>query len=117
MPMLAGEELVGALAFGAANERAWPEELVANLRLMSDVLANALVRRRADDALRASEDMKSAILDSLTKGVAVIDAEGRLVTANANWTRYAEASRFVPRQEIQQGMISWRYPGRMPLTA
>jgi two-component system, LuxR family, sensor kinase FixL len=103
MPMLAGEELVGALAFGAANERAWPEELVANLRLMSDVLANALVRRRTDDALRASEDMKSAILDSLTKGVAVIDGEGRLVNANANWARYAEASRFVPRQEIQQG--------------
>jgi signal transduction histidine kinase/integral membrane sensor domain MASE1 len=103
MPMLAGEQLVGALAFGAANERAWPEELVANLRLMSDVLANTLARRRTDDALRASEDMKSAILDSLMSGVAVIDAEGRLLNANANWMRLAEESHFVGRREIRQG--------------
>ena len=103
MPMLAGEQLVGALGFGSTKERAWPEDLVANLRLMSDVLANAVARRRTDDALRASEDMKGAILDSLTKGVAVIDTEGCVLDANANWMRLAEESRFVACSEIRQG--------------
>jgi hypothetical protein len=40
------------------------------------VFANALARKESEDALRASELMKSAILASLNSGVAVLDSEG-----------------------------------------
>ena len=38
-------------------------------------------------SLRASEAMKSAILDSVGNGVAVLDSAGRIVTANGHWER------------------------------
>ena len=103
LPLLAGERLIGALAFASFAERAWPEESIANLRLLSEVFANALARRRIDDALMRSEVMKSAILDSLTSGVAVIDADGRLLNVNTNWIRLAEESRVMPFVPIREG--------------
>ncbi len=103
MPMLADEQLVGGLAFGTVAERAWADELVVNLRLMSEVLANALVRRHTDDALRSSEVMKSAILDSLTSGVAVIDAHGRILGLNGNWTRLVEQSGVMSHSPVLLG--------------
>ena len=92
MPLLAGDETVGAIAFGSTSHRVWADEVVTNLQLMSDVLANALARRRADSALMASEVMKSGILDSLNSGVAVIDADGRLLEVNMKWRQLIEVS-------------------------
>jgi C4-dicarboxylate-specific signal transduction histidine kinase len=53
------------------------------------VLANALARKQTEDALRASESMKSSILHSLRTGVAVVNREGRVLALNENWTRLA----------------------------
>lgn len=103
LPLLAGERLIGALEFASFTERAWPEESITNLRLLSEVLANALARRRIDDALMRSEVMKSAILDSLTSGVAVIDTDGHLLNVNTNWIRVADESRVMPFVPIREG--------------
>ena len=46
--------------------------------------------RRAEEALRASELMKSAILASLTSGVAVLDQGGGIVAVNESWARLAQ---------------------------
>jgi len=58
------------------------------LRLAGEVFANALARKENEDALRASELMKSAILRSLPSGVAVLDRSGRVVAVNESWTRF-----------------------------
>jgi two-component system, LuxR family, sensor kinase FixL len=89
LPMVSGNRGLGALAFGAARARAWPDELVTKLRLVAEVLANALARKQTEDALRASEMMKSSILDSLRSGVAVVDREGRVLALNESWARLA----------------------------
>ena len=60
------------------------------LRLVAEVLANALARKQTEDALRASEAMKSSILHSLSSGVAVVDREGAVLALNENWTRLAQ---------------------------
>jgi len=103
MPMLAGDRLVGALAFETVANRVWHDELVTYVRLMSEVLANALARRQTDDALRASEVMKSAILDSLTSGVAVIDADAYLVDVNEHWTTLIQESRVMSYLHMRPG--------------
>jgi PAS domain-containing protein len=87
-----GQRTLGALAFGAAEERPWPDEIVTQLRLVAEVLANALARKQTEDALRASEAMKSSILHSLRSGVAVVDREGTVLALNENWTRLANES-------------------------
>ncbi len=92
LPIGSGDRALGALAFGSAHERAWPDELVMRLRLVAEVLANALARKQTEDALRASESMKSSILHSLRSGVAVVDRDGRVLALNENWTRLARES-------------------------
>ncbi|MGH7310240.1 MAG: MASE1 domain-containing protein, partial [Candidatus Rokuibacteriota bacterium] len=90
LPLVTGGRVFGSLAFFAlAAERSWPEEVVQRLRLVAEVFVNSLARKEAEDALRASELMKSAILASLSSSVAVLDFEGRVIAVNENWTRFA----------------------------
>ena len=67
----------------------WPDEVVQRLRLVGEVFANALAQKEADNAVRESEQVKSAILASLSSNVAVLDREGRIVTVNDGWMRFA----------------------------
>jgi signal transduction histidine kinase len=92
LPIVSADRGLGALAFGSAEPRPWPDELVMRLRLVAEVFANALARKQTEDALRASESMKSSILHSLRSGVAVVDRDGRVLALNENWTRLARES-------------------------
>ena len=86
LPLLAGGRVCGALAFVTTRvERAWPEHVVAGMQLVAEVFASALARKEGEDALRASELMKSAILRSLSSGVAVLARNGRIVAVNEAW--------------------------------
>ena len=90
IPLGVGTTLAGALSFDAIQaEREWPEDQVKSLWLVADVFASALARRRAEDALRASEVMKSSILASLSSSVVVLDRRGRVIAVNESWRRFA----------------------------
>jgi signal transduction histidine kinase len=84
---MAGEQVLGCLSFSTTRRRVWSDGLVQNCRLVADVFAAALARKLAEDALRESETMKSAVLASLTSRVAVLDREGRIIAVNESWTR------------------------------
>src|SRR5262249_54374312 len=56
VPFKVGASVLGCVGFGSfRREVNWPDELVLRLRLVGEVFANALARKRADLALRASE--------------------------------------------------------------
>jgi two-component system, LuxR family, sensor kinase FixL len=74
----------GPLATGSP----WPPEMVWQLRLVAEVFANVIARKKAEDALRASEIMNTAILASLNSSVAVLNRDGRVVAINAAWRRF-----------------------------
>ncbi len=59
VPLMVGGRVVGALAFSTVRtERAWKDELVQRLRLIGEVFANVLSRRRAEvDADRLRQDL------------------------------------------------------------
>jgi signal transduction histidine kinase/integral membrane sensor domain MASE1 len=91
LPLIARGRVLGWLSLMMFTaEREWPEELIRRLPLVADVFASAFAQREADEAMRASERLKSAILGSLSSGVAVLDREGRVVTVNNSWTRFGE---------------------------
>ena len=93
IPLVAGSTVLGSLSFVTlTTEREWPDDLVQRLRLVAEVFASALARRDADDAVRASEMMKSSILASLSNGVAVMDRQGRVIAVNDSWTRVVRDS-------------------------
>ena len=66
IPLKAGGVVLGALTFGAFRDyRAWPDELVHRLRIVGEVFANALARKRADQDLHAREESLRKTQDEL----------------------------------------------------
>lgn len=56
-PLMVGGTFIGAIAFDTLQaERTWPSHLVSRFRLISEIIANALARRRTENALRESEE-------------------------------------------------------------
>ena len=88
LPLVAGRAVLGSATFASGRSGSWPGPLARNWRLVADILASALARKRTEDALRESEAMKAAVLSSLTSQVAVLDRTGRVVVANDSWTRF-----------------------------
>ena len=88
IPLVAGGRLLGGLVFdGGAKPQRSATLPGPEFRLLAEVFAGVLARKETEDALRASEVMKSAILTSLNTGVAVLDRDGRIVAVNESWTR------------------------------
>jgi PAS domain S-box-containing protein len=57
IPLKVAGSVVCVVMFGSFRAyRSWPDELVQRLRLVGEVLANALVRKRSEEALRLSEE-------------------------------------------------------------
>ena len=71
---MGGASPVGALGFNTTRaERDWPDALVKRLQLVAQVFANALARKRADEALRESEERLALAADSAEAGLWVLD--------------------------------------------
>jgi signal transduction histidine kinase len=57
LPLLMDGVVIGVLSCATARDgREWPDDLIERLRLLAEVLANTLARRRAETAVRASEE-------------------------------------------------------------
>ena len=53
MPLEVTGSMLGAITFSSVRtQRDWSEELLQRLRLVGQVFANAMMRRRAEEALR-----------------------------------------------------------------
>jgi GAF domain-containing protein len=56
IPLLSEGAVFGGLSFAATRaEREWPDAVVKGFRMVAEVMANALARRRADQALRETQ--------------------------------------------------------------
>ena len=76
-----GGTIIGSLSFAQVREeRDWPEMVVKYLQLIAQVFANALSRKRADEALRKSEERLSLAADA-----AEIGLWSRDLTTNHLW--------------------------------
>jgi PAS domain S-box-containing protein len=71
VPLLAGGgTILGSLSFAyVREERDWPEMVVRYLQLLAQVFANALSRKRADEALRKSEERLHLAADAAEIGL------------------------------------------------
>ena len=56
IPLTAGKNLLGVVTLSSLREEQnWPEPLVQRLRLVGEIFASALARKRAEEALRRTE--------------------------------------------------------------
>ena len=75
LPLAAGgQPIFGALGLNSMRaERPWPDALVQRLQLVAQVFANALARKRADEALRESEERLALAADAAGAGLWTLD--------------------------------------------
>ena len=86
---------VGILGFNTTRaERDWPDQLVRRLQLVAQIFANALARKRTDQALRESEQRFRLLIEQAPEAILVMDLDhNRLVEANAQAERLFGCSR------------------------
>lgn len=83
VPMAVGGELVGFIGLDSTRiEMQWTEDAISLLKIVGGILADALDRRRAEDALRKENDFTQALLNATGAIFIVLDAEGRIVRFN-----------------------------------
>ena len=89
VPLTLEGAVVGALSFATVRaERQWPDDLVPRLRLLEEAFAHALARRRADSAIRESEERFTLMADSAPVMVWLADPGGRRTYVNARWLEF-----------------------------
>jgi formate hydrogenlyase transcriptional activator len=68
IPVRIGDQLVGIIALAAFREvRLWPDDLIARLRLVGEIVAQAIARKRADEKLKMAIAENDALKDRLER--------------------------------------------------
>jgi signal transduction histidine kinase/integral membrane sensor domain MASE1 len=93
MPLVGGTSVVGVLAVATRPGAGLLQ--VDRARLAAGVLGEALARAQADEALRESESVKTAILAAIPTGVALLTQDARIASVNAQWQAFSQDVRVV----------------------
>ena len=79
IPLPVDGRVAAAIGFGAfRSTREWPPEFVARVTVIGEVMAQALVRKRSEAALRASEARWRSIFETSTLAISVFDQDSAL---------------------------------------
>lgn len=98
IPLMAGGVVLGQMAFATLREeRDWPGMLVKRLQVIAQIFANAIARKRADQALRESEARLSLAAASAGAGLWILD-----VSSGRFWTteKTKELFSVAPEEEM-----------------
>jgi PAS domain S-box-containing protein len=83
-----GGVLGGFLGLDAVRgRRDWSDDEIALLRVVGEILMGAILRQRAEKALQESERKYKAIVETTFTGFVILDEQGRVLDANANYVR------------------------------
>ncbi len=88
VPLKINNEVIGAMAIQSyENEKAFEKKDLKVLEFVSDQVAIAVHRKRAEEALRASEQLNRTVIDNSPLGISVRDKNGTLLIANKAWKK------------------------------
>ncbi len=84
IPLYVGGRIVGFINFSAFRSmREWPDGLIARLKIVGEVMAQALVRKRSETALQASEERWRSMFDASNLGISIIGQDLHYVATNS----------------------------------
>jgi len=101
-PLFNGVRVFGVLSFLGCARHEPDERLQASARVIGNQLGQFIQRRRAEDAVKASEDFIRSTLDSLQEHVCVIDSQGVILAVNRAWREFAQENTQEPLR-VQEG--------------
>jgi PAS domain S-box-containing protein len=83
VPVLSRDDVVAVLFFGAVAMQAEDDRLIALASSVAFELASVIRRRTAEEARRESDAMLDGLFEFAPDAVIAVDAQGRIVRANA----------------------------------
>lgn len=94
LPLIADGEVLGYVSFDATRqEKEWSPVQVGQLKLVGELFASALVRRRNQEALRRSEARYRSIVEDQTELIMRWRPDGTRTFVNDAYCRYCGISR------------------------
>lgn len=88
IPMVFAGSLMGFVGFHSVRkEKAWTDDDISLLRIVGEILANAIVRKRTEQALEASEENFRSLFNHIPAGVFSYDRNGIIAQANIECER------------------------------
>ena len=108
-PIIAGEEVFGALELFSREASPPDEELLNVARGIGAQIGQFVQRKRAEQALAESEELYRAISETAADGIVVIDENSRILAVNSAVERIFDYS----RDELLGGSLKRLMPPRM----
>ena len=114
-PLIVDDRLVGVIALFAKRELG--EETLRSLAAISNSIASGIERKRSESALRASEALKAAMLQTSLDCIITVDEESRIVEFNPaaeltfGYTRQQALGQKMPELIIPEAMRPMHYAG------
>ena len=104
IPVLAAEEAVAVLVFYMYEVREQDERLVHLISVVSAQLGSLIRRKRAEDALRHSEENARRLIENLNDVIIVLDAEGRITYVSPSVERTLGLN---PQEELGRSIFDF----------
>ncbi len=90
VPLLTGNKIFGNLTFVSYKKyRKWPDDLARRIKLIGEIFANAILRKRSSEALfretenrKIAEERYSQIIRTANVGFWISDLNGRILEVN-----------------------------------
>ena len=91
VPIEYGGKVIGFLGLNSVREpKTWSEDVIGLLKIVGETVANALERKRSEEAIRASEEKYRTILETLEDGYWEVDLSGEFTFVNPAMCRIAD---------------------------
>ncbi len=83
IPLPVGGRTVASIGLSAFRPtREWPDDFIARVRVIGEVMVQALLRKRSEAALRASEERWRSIFETSTLGITIFDQDLHYIATN-----------------------------------
>ncbi len=101
VPLSVGAEVIGNLTFASyLSEHKWSDDMLRRIRLIGEIIANAILRKRSRDALleemqrrKMVEDRYSSVIRNANIGFWISDEKQNILAVNDEYCRMSGYSR------------------------
>ena len=108
VPLISNNVLIGFMGFDVvADTRSWDADNILLLKMMGDIISNALTRKKNDEAVRLIERRNSALIENDPGGITLLDSSGNFTFGSPSAFRLMG---YAPEETIGAPALKWVHP-------